>query len=73
MKRKATGILMIFAGGLVVFGGIAAEIAWLTFCFGSVIIGLLLVIFAPSVLVGPFYFFLTMGGGLISKGVEELT
>ena len=73
MKRKVTGILMIFAGCLIILGGIAAEIAWLIFCFGSVIIGLLLLIFAPLVLTGPFYFFSAIGGGLISKGMEDLT
>lgn len=71
MKRKATGILMILAGVLTVFGGLAAEIAWLIFCFGSVIIGVLLLIFAPVVLTAPFYFFSTIGGGLILKGVEN--
>ncbi len=73
MKRKATSILMVFSGCLIIFGGIAVEITWLIFCFGSVIIGLLLLIFAPLVLIGPFYFFAAMGGGLISKGVEDLT
>jgi len=46
--------------------GIFMEILWLGFCFGSVIIGILLLIFAPVVLFFPFSFFLVIGLTLIS-------
>jgi len=41
--------------------GIFLEIMWLGFCFGSVVIGILLLIFAPRILFFPFNFFLLIG------------
>ncbi len=41
--------------------GIFLEIMWLGFVFGSVIIGILLLIFAPRILFFPFNFFLLIG------------
>ncbi|MBN2817267.1 MAG: molecular chaperone DnaJ [Campylobacterales bacterium] len=38
---------------------------WLGFCFGSIIIGILLLIFAPRILFFPFNFFLLLGLRLI--------
>ena len=45
--------------------GIFLEITWLGICFGSVIIGILLLIFAPRILFFPFTFFLLVGLRLI--------
>jgi len=52
--RKLIGLLIIALG-------IFLEVTWLGFCFGSIIIGILLLIFAPSILFFPFSFFLLMG------------
>ena len=41
--------------------GIFLEVMWLGLCFGTVIIGILLLIFAPSILFFPFNFFLILG------------
>ena len=41
--------------------GIFLEVMWLGFCFGSVIIGIILLIFAPRILFFPFNFFLLIG------------
>ena len=41
--------------------GIFLEIMWLGFVFGSVIIGILLLIFSPRILFFPFNFFLILG------------
>ncbi len=41
--------------------GVFLEVMWLGVCFGSVIIGILLLIFAPSILFFPFNFFLVIG------------
>lgn len=41
--------------------GIFLEFTWLGICFGSVIIGILLLIFAPRILFFPFNFFLVLG------------
>jgi len=41
--------------------GIFLEVMWLGFVFGSVVIGILLLIFAPRILFFPFNFFLLLG------------
>ena len=48
--------------------GVFLEVMWLGFCFGSIIIGVLLLIFAPSILFFPFNFFLIIGLSLM-KGI----
>ncbi|MDQ7042905.1 MAG: molecular chaperone DnaJ [Sulfurimonas sp.] len=45
--------------------GIFLEVMWLGFVFGSIVIGVLLLIFAPKILFFPFNFFLLMGVRLI--------
>ncbi len=45
--------------------GIFLEVMWLGFVFGSVVIGILLLIFAPRILFFPFNFFLLIGLRLI--------
>lgn len=51
--RTLIGLLSLL-GGLVIWGvAISALVSWLVFCFGSVIIGILLLIFAPYVLLAP--------------------
>jgi len=47
------GAISVLAG-LAIWGvAIAALLSWLAFCFGSVIIGVLLLFFAPYVLLAP--------------------
>jgi hypothetical protein len=46
--------------GLIAFG-VFLEVMWLGFVFGSVVIGILLLIFAPRILFFPFNFFLLVG------------
>jgi len=41
--------------------GIFLEIMWLGVCFGTIIIGIILLIFAPGILFFPFNFFLVLG------------
>ncbi|WP_031348205.1 J domain-containing protein [Sulfurimonas hongkongensis] len=50
----------IFGFALIAFG-VFLEIMWLGICFGSIIIGVLLLIFAPRILFFPFNFFLVLG------------
>lgn len=52
-------------------GGGMAGIAWLGFCFGSVIIGVLLLIFAPQILLLPF-FVAGHGISLIQNGTNNI-
>jgi len=48
--------------------GIFLEVLWLGVCFGTVIIGILLLIFAPSILFLPFNFFLVIGLSIMKGG-----
>jgi len=41
--------------------GVFLEVMWLGFVFGSIVIGILLLIFAPRILFFPFNFFLLLG------------
>ncbi|NOQ30643.1 MAG: DnaJ domain-containing protein [Helicobacteraceae bacterium] len=41
--------------------GIFLEVMWLGVCFGTVVIGIILLIFAPGILFFPFNFFLVLG------------
>ncbi len=41
--------------------GLFLEVVWLGICFGTVVVGILLLIFAPGVLFFPFNFFLIFG------------
>ncbi len=53
-------------GFAVIALGVFLEVMWLGFCFGSIIIGILLLIFAPRILFFPFNFFLVIGLTLIT-------
>ena len=61
-------ILVILALGL--FGSaIAVGIAWIGFCFGTVIIGVLLLLFAPTVLLLPFAFLWALAQATLLGGL----
>ena len=53
-------------GLAVIAFGIFLEVLWLGVCFGTVIIGILLFIFAPRILFFPFNFFLVIGLTIMS-------
>lgn len=64
--------LLSFLLGLVIWGvAITALLSWLAFCFGSVIIGVLLLIFAPYVLLAPLAIG-TPGTALFIYGMDKL-
>jgi len=58
LMKKIIGIAIIALG-------VFLEVMWLGFVFGSIIIGVLLLIFAPRILFFPFNFFLLIGLRLI--------
>jgi|GEM_PF-2044454 len=60
---RLIGFLQLSFGVALMIGGVSATIAWFAFCFGTVIIGILLLIFFPPVL-----FFPT---GLIFWGIAQ--
>ena len=61
MLNKLIGVALIIAA-------FAVEISWLAFCFGSVLIGILLLLFAPGILLAPFNILLTLGLAFLAKG-----
>ncbi len=56
--------------GLIGFG-IFLEVLWLGICFGTVIIGIALLIFAPRILFIPFNFFMILGLTIMAGGRLE--
>ena len=65
------GIFSFIAGFAIWPVAITALISWLAFCFGSVIIGILLLIFAPYVLLAPLAIG-TPGTALFVYGMDKL-
>jgi len=57
---------MILGAGFII-GGILLEIAWLGLCFGTVIVGLALLFFAPEILLIPFSFGMVTGLALLAS------
>ena len=53
-EMKCFGLLFVICGLFVMIGAVAAEIAWLGLCFGTVIIGIVMLFLAPHVLFAPF-------------------
>ena len=70
MKNKILGLVFILCGVALIVGGVIAEIAWLAFCFGTVIVGILLLFFMPIILLAPLTFGWAIGIGLFAKGFE---
>jgi hypothetical protein len=62
------GVIDIVIGLVVLFGGGALGIAWIVFCFGTVIVGLLLLFLAPWVLFSPLTLCIAFGGAMIRNG-----
>jgi len=48
------GLFQVVLGLAIIIGAGAAGIAWVAACFSTVIIGILLPLFAPSILLFPF-------------------
>jgi len=57
-----------FLGFVIIALGIFLEVLWLGVCFGTVIVGVILLIFAPRILFFPFNFFLVIGLAMIGGG-----
>ena len=57
-----------FVGFAVIGLGVFLEILWLGVCFGTVVVGIALLIFAPRILFFPFNFFLVIGLAMIAGG-----
>jgi hypothetical protein len=58
------------AGISLIVGGVIVNIAWAAFCFSTVFIGILLLIFAPGILIAPFLAGYSSGIALLSVALE---
>lgn len=65
------GLLSFILGFIIWCVAITALVSWLAFCFGSVIIGILLLIFAPYALLAPLAIG-TPGTALFVYGMDKL-
>lgn len=69
MDKQVKGGLCVLAGvGVYVLAAIIG-VSWLALCFGTVIVGVMLLIFAPGLLLMPFTIGFTAGTALIAAGV----
>lgn len=73
MGKKLIGLLFLLCGIAVFAGAIAAEIAWLVFCFGTVIIGILLLFLAPAILFFPVNIGFVTGMAIWGAGIALLS
>jgi hypothetical protein len=59
-------LIRLIIGVALIVGGVIAQAAWLGICFGSVIIGIILLFVAPGILFFPFTFGLLHGLAIIT-------
>ena len=73
MVNKLTGLLFLLCALGVFAGAVAVEIAWLGFCFGTVIIGILLLFLAPGILFMPVNFGFLTGMAIWGAGLALIS
>jgi len=71
-KGKLFNVMLIVAGSVLVLLGITLTIAWIAFCFGSVVVGVLLLIFARIILILPLMIFSVVGWDMVRGGINNL-
>jgi hypothetical protein len=69
---KFQAIAKIIAGVALMIVAVIALIAWLAACFGTVIVGIALLLLAPRILLLPLSLIGTPAMALIAIGMEEL-
>jgi len=70
-KDMPTSIVLIVAGAALYLLGFSLTIAWIVFCFGTIIIGVLLLLFSPSVLIAPLTISIA-GQAMMKTGLKNL-
>ena len=69
---KVAAFANIVVGLVIWVVAISIELSWLTICFGTVVIGFLLLIFAPVVLITPIAFIGTFANTFLFRGIDGL-
>lgn len=70
--EKLYGLVLMILGGLIVIGAAITEVAWLGFCFGTIIVGLLLLFFMPGLLFAPFNIGFLVGSPIFINGLDKV-
>lgn len=65
-------LFLLFVGAGIVIFGVMAEVAWLGLCFGTVIIGLAMLVFSPTLLILPVTFIVMPGVFMTSIAYTNL-
>ncbi|MEG3755848.1 hypothetical protein [Psychromonas arctica] len=66
------GWIQIIIGVMLWAAAISVGITWIGFCFGTIIIGLLLLFFAPRILIFPTLFIGTFANGFLLVGLATI-
>ena len=66
------GWIQLIVGVMLWVLAIAAGIAWIGFCFGTIIIGILLLFFAPRILIFPTAFISVFANGFLLVGLVNI-
>ena len=64
-------LIKLLIGAAIIVGAIVIEISWLAICFGSVLLGVILLIFAPHILFAPFTIGTALGLALMASCEEQ--
>lgn len=65
-------LFKIIFGAVLCVSGLALECMWLAFCFGTVIVGIALLLWLPMILLLPFTFLSISGWRLLRQGLSEI-
>lgn len=72
MGRIVGGLALVATGIAIWIVAIMVELSWLAVCFGSVVIGLILLIVAPGILIFPMAIIGTPGTSFLASGIQML-
>lgn len=73
MKRVMLRSALFLTGAVLIVLGIVAQVAWVGLCFGTVIVGIAMLIFAPRMLILPFNFIILPGFLMVVGGYFAVT
>jgi hypothetical protein len=63
------GTFLILTGLFFVGLGVFLTASWIAFCFGTVVIGILMLLFAPLILLFPYMVISNPGWNLVDRGI----
>lgn len=70
--NKIYGLFLVCVALAIYAAAISIGIAWVAFCFGTIFIGILLLLFAPLLLLSPPMFVFSLGHAPMAYGVKLL-